>query len=103
MRTRTCSGRSWEIAGTAARERRAACASAAGATSRAAPATRPASIALRSASADSVAIVEASGGELIGTVEAARAHSAVHPGAVYLHMGAAYEVEDLDLRRAARW
>jgi DEAD/DEAH box helicase domain-containing protein len=59
-------------------------------------------IALRSASPDSVAIVESIGGEVIGTVEAARAHSAVHPGAVYLHMGAAYEVEDLDLagRRA---
>jgi DEAD/DEAH box helicase domain-containing protein len=55
-------------------------------------------IALRSASPDSVAIVESTGGEVIGTVESARAHSAVHPGAVYLHMGAAYEVEDLDLR-----
>ena len=54
-------------------------------------------IALRSASPDSVAIVEADGGEVIGTVETARAHSAVHPGAVYLHMGAAYEVEELDL------
>ena len=63
------------------------------------PATR---IALRSASPDSVAIVESVGGEVIGTVEAGRACSAVHPGAVYLHMGAAYEVEDLDLygRRA---
>ena len=61
-----------------------------------------AGIALRSASPDSVAIVEATGGELIGSVESARAHSAVHPGAVYLHMGAAYEVEELDLpqRRA---
>jgi DEAD/DEAH box helicase domain-containing protein len=58
-----------------------------------------AEIALRSASPDSVAIVESSGGEVIGTVESARAHSAVHPGAVYLHMGAAYEVEDLDLPR----
>ena len=58
-----------------------------------------ASIALRSASPDSVAIVEAAGGEVIGTVEAARAHSAVHPGAVYLHMGLAYEVDDLDLRQ----
>jgi DEAD/DEAH box helicase domain-containing protein len=59
-------------------------------------------IALRSASPDSVAIVESSGGEVIGTIEAARASGAVHPGAVYLHMGAAYEVEDLDLpqRRA---
>jgi DEAD/DEAH box helicase domain-containing protein len=61
-----------------------------------------AQIALRSASPDSVAIVESDYGELIGTVESARAHSAVHPGAVYLHMGAAYEVEELDLgqRRA---
>jgi DEAD/DEAH box helicase domain-containing protein len=58
-----------------------------------------AEIALRSASPDSVAIVEAEGGELIGTVEAARSHSSVHPGAVYLHMGGAYEVEDLDLRQ----
>jgi DEAD/DEAH box helicase domain-containing protein len=58
-----------------------------------------AEIALRSASPDSVAIVEATGGELIGTVETARAHSSVHPGAVYLHMGSAYEVEDLDLRQ----
>src|SRR4051794_39492607 len=61
-----------------------------------------AEIALRSASPDSVAIVEATGGELIGNVEAARSHSAVHPGAIYLHMGLPYEVEDLDLpgRRA---
>ncbi len=61
-----------------------------------------AGIALRSASPDSVAVVEAAGGEVIGTVETARALSAVHPGAVYLHMGASYEVEELDLgaRRA---
>jgi DEAD/DEAH box helicase domain-containing protein len=59
-------------------------------------------IALRSASPDSVAIVEAVGGEIIGTVESGRAPSAVHPGAVYLHMGFSYEVEELDLsqRRA---
>jgi DEAD/DEAH box helicase domain-containing protein len=59
-------------------------------------------IPLRSASADAVAVVEATGGEVIGTVETARAHSAVHPGAVYLHLGSAYEVAELDLsgRRA---
>jgi DEAD/DEAH box helicase domain-containing protein len=55
-------------------------------------------IPLRSASADAFAVVEAEGGEVIGTVETARAHSAVHPGAVYLHMGSSYEVDDLDLR-----
>jgi DEAD/DEAH box helicase domain-containing protein len=57
-----------------------------------------AQIALRSASPDQVAIVETEEGEVIGSVESARACSAVHPGAVYLHMGAPYEVEDLDLR-----
>ena len=59
-------------------------------------------IALRSASPDSIAVVEAAGGELIGSVEVARSHSTLHPGAVYLHMGASYEVEELDLgqRRA---
>jgi DEAD/DEAH box helicase domain-containing protein len=59
-------------------------------------------IALRSASPDSVAVVESEGGEVIGSVETARAHSAVHPGAVYLHMGRSYEVEllDTDARRA---
>ena len=36
-----------------------------------------------------MSIVEAERGEVIGNVETARAHSAVHPGAVYLHMGAA--------------
>ncbi len=56
-------------------------------------------IALRSASPDSVSIVEAERGEVIGNVETARAHSAVHPGAVYLHMGAAFEVEELDLEQ----
>ena len=56
-------------------------------------------IALRSASPDSVSIVEAERGEVIGNVETARAHSAVHPGAIYLHMGAAFEVEELDLEQ----
>ena len=59
-------------------------------------------LSLRSASTDSFAIVNADGGELIGFVEAERAFSTVHPGAVYLHLGEPYEVEDLELdqRRA---
>ena len=59
-------------------------------------------ISLRSAGPESVAVVESEGGELIGSVESARAHSTVHPGAVYLHLGKSFEVEDLDLhsRRA---
>jgi DEAD/DEAH box helicase domain-containing protein len=55
-------------------------------------------ISLRSAGMDSVAVVEADGGELIGSVEIGRAHSTIHPGAVYLHLGQSYEVEELDLR-----
>ena len=59
-------------------------------------------VSLRSAGMDSFAVVDAGDGQIIGTVEAARAYSTVHPGAVYLHMGQAYEVEELDLgnRRA---
>ena len=61
-----------------------------------------AKLSLRSASPDSFTIVDADAGELIGFVEAERAFSTVHPGAVYLHLGEPYEVEDLDVdgRRA---
>jgi DEAD/DEAH box helicase domain-containing protein len=54
-------------------------------------------ISLRSASADSVAIIDASSGEMLGQVEAARAFDTVHPGAIYLHLGRSYEVAELDL------
>ena len=59
-------------------------------------------ISLRSASADSVTVVDANSGELLGTVEAERAFSTVHPGAIYLHLGRSYEVAELDVesRRA---
>jgi DEAD/DEAH box helicase domain-containing protein len=59
-------------------------------------------ISLRSASPDSVAIVERGSGELLGAVEAERAFTTVHPGAVYLHLGRSYEVRELDIegRRA---
>jgi DEAD/DEAH box helicase domain-containing protein len=59
-------------------------------------------VSLRSASPESFAIVDVSSGELLGSTEAARAHSTVHEGAVYLHMGRSYEVRELDLdqRRA---
>jgi DEAD/DEAH box helicase domain-containing protein len=55
-------------------------------------------VSLRSASLDSYAVVDVDGGEVIGTVEAARAFHTLHPGAVYLHLGQSYEVEELDLR-----
>jgi DEAD/DEAH box helicase domain-containing protein len=54
------------------------------------------SISLRSASSDAFAIVDTDSGEVIGSVEAARAYSTVHPRAVYLHMGQSYEVQSLD-------
>ncbi len=59
-------------------------------------------VSLRSASPDSYAVVDVSGGELLGTVESARAHSTVHDGAVYLHGGRSFEVRELDVdaRRA---
>jgi DEAD/DEAH box helicase domain-containing protein len=59
-------------------------------------------ISLRSASPDSVAVVERASGELLGQVEAERAFTTVHPGAVYLHLGRSYEVRELDVdgRRA---
>jgi DEAD/DEAH box helicase domain-containing protein len=61
-----------------------------------------AGVSLRSASPDSFTIVDGQDGELLGFVEAERAFSTVHPGAVYLHLGEPYEVQELDIeaRRA---
>jgi DEAD/DEAH box helicase domain-containing protein len=58
-----------------------------------------AAVSLRSASMESFAIVDVASGELLGTTEAARAHTTVHQGAVYMHLGRAYEVRELDLDR----
>lgn len=57
---------------------------------------------LRSASTDNFTMIDVASGEVVGTMEAARAFNTAHDGAVYLHMGRAYEVEQLDLheRRA---
>jgi DEAD/DEAH box helicase domain-containing protein len=54
-------------------------------------------VSLRSASADSFAVIDSTSGEVMGTVEAARAFTTVHEGAVYLHQGRSYEVNALDL------
>jgi DEAD/DEAH box helicase domain-containing protein len=54
-------------------------------------------ISLRSGDLDSFAIVERSSGSLLGLVERDRAYSTVHEGAVYLHLGEQYLVEELDL------
>jgi len=58
-----------------------------------------ADISLRSASPEQFAIVDVASGELLGSTEAARAHSTVHQGAIYLHLGQPYEVRELDLDR----
>ncbi|MGH2914895.1 MAG: DEAD/DEAH box helicase [Solirubrobacteraceae bacterium] len=59
-------------------------------------------VALRSASHDSFVLLDAASGEVLGTIEAGRAYSTVHEGAVYLHLGRSYRVLELDLpsRRA---
>ena len=59
-------------------------------------------MALRSASTDSFVLIDSSSGEVLGTIEAGRAYSTVHEGAVYLHLGRSYQVLELDLgaRRA---
>jgi DEAD/DEAH box helicase domain-containing protein len=59
-------------------------------------------VALRSASADSFILIDSSSGEVLGSIETARAYATVHEGAIYLHMGRSYAVLELDLagRRA---
>jgi DEAD/DEAH box helicase domain-containing protein len=53
-------------------------------------------VGLRSGSAEEYRIADEDG-QVVGTVDASRAFHVVHPGAVYLHQGQAYEVTDLDL------
>jgi DEAD/DEAH box helicase domain-containing protein len=55
------------------------------------------SIDIRSASGRRFSIVIQETGELLGTVDEARAYHQVHPGAVYLHQGEQFEVTQLDL------
>ena len=54
-------------------------------------------VGLRGTGGAPVRIVEEDTGRLLGTVDAAAAHSAVHPGAVHVHMGRSYVVQELDL------
>jgi DEAD/DEAH box helicase domain-containing protein len=52
---------------------------------------------LRQSGGGVVQVVEAATGRVLGTVDAASAPAAVHPGAVYLHQGDSFLVEELDL------
>jgi len=56
---------------------------------------------IRGAGGAPVAVVDGTSGALIGTVDAGAAHTQVHPGAVYLHQGRSYVVDELDLDAAA--
>jgi DEAD/DEAH box helicase domain-containing protein len=58
--------------------------------------TRP-EVDLRGTGGPLVSVVEGPTGRLVGTVGHAAAHFQVHPGAVYLHQGVSYVVDDLDL------
>ncbi|GIE40050.1 DEAD/DEAH box helicase [Actinoplanes lobatus] len=55
---------------------------------------------LRGTGGAPVAVVEASTGRLLGTVDPGSSHVMLHPGAVYLHQGVSYVVDDLDLEDA---
>ena len=52
---------------------------------------------IRGAGGAQVTIVDATDGRILGTIDTARARTQVHPGALYLHMGESFVVDDLDL------
>jgi DEAD/DEAH box helicase domain-containing protein len=54
-------------------------------------------ISLRSGDAEAFSVIDADTGTLLGLVERERAWSTVHEGAIYLHLGEQYLVEELDL------
>nr|WP_255430287.1 DEAD/DEAH box helicase [Streptomonospora sp. PA3] len=55
---------------------------------------------LRGSGGPPVQIVDSASGQLLGTVDEAAAHGTVHDGAVYLHQGLTYVVEELDLEES---
>ncbi|WP_425568937.1 DEAD/DEAH box helicase [Pseudonocardia xishanensis] len=64
------------------------------------PSTREqpaASVDIRGSGLGQVALVEAATGRMLGTVDGASAPGSVHAGAVYLHRGESYVVDELDL------
>lgn len=61
------------------------------------PETAHNSVAIRGGSGHEVMIVDDTDGRLLGTVDAARAATQVHTGAVYLHQGTSYVIDELNL------
>ncbi|MDT8910931.1 DEAD/DEAH box helicase [Amycolatopsis sp. PS_44_ISF1] len=56
-----------------------------------------AEVGIRGSGGDQIAVVEADSGRMLGTVDPGSACFAVHPGAIYLHQGSSYVVDELDL------
>ncbi|WP_291479777.1 DEAD/DEAH box helicase [Corynebacterium sp.] len=54
-------------------------------------------VSIRGGAGDEVVIVDRQSGQVLGTVDAARAVSEVHDGAVYVHQGESYLVDELSL------
>jgi DEAD/DEAH box helicase domain-containing protein len=62
------------------------------------PTERPhAGVDIRGSGGEQVVVVETETGRMLGTVDPGTAPATVHPGAVYLHQGESYVVDDLDL------
>ncbi|MFS8936690.1 DEAD/DEAH box helicase [Corynebacterium sp. c25Ua_89] len=59
------------------------------------PETAHSTVSLRGSAGEEVMIVDSSDGRLLGTIDAGRAASQVHPGAVYLHQGESFVIEQL--------
>ncbi|WP_114454378.1 DEAD/DEAH box helicase [Halopolyspora algeriensis] len=55
------------------------------------------SVELRGTGGEQVAVVEGDSGRMLGTVDPESAPGTVHPGAVYLHQGESFVVDELDL------
>ncbi|WP_344871691.1 DEAD/DEAH box helicase [Allokutzneria multivorans] len=56
-----------------------------------------ATVDIRGSGGEQIAVVEGESGRLLGTVDPDSACATVHPGAVYLHRGESYVVDELDL------
>ncbi|ASR39770.1 DEAD/DEAH box helicase [Prauserella marina] len=52
---------------------------------------------IRGSGGEQIAVVEAETSRMLGTVDSGSACGTVHPGAVYLHQGSSYVVDELDL------
>jgi len=55
---------------------------------------------LRGTGGAPISVVESTTGRLLGTIDPASAHAQLHTGAVYLHQGVSYLVDELDLEDA---